>query len=125
MKTDNPVTVLQIPKVYHNADKLEIILNSFAARKELVFSPYFLKYLGYNTKSHPFNNLFFSEYLILTPLSTILSSAKFRLTYDTRLFLFWTRQILRAFKDLLFCTRYSFQLPIKLKHFQLNESHTR
>jgi len=125
VKTDNPAVVLQVPKVYHNPEKVEVILNTFAARKELVLSPFFLNYFGYNTKNHPFSNLFFSEYVPLRPLPAVMALAKYRLTYDTRLFIFWARQILMAFRDLLFCTRYAFKLPVMLKHIYLSESNTR
>ncbi len=43
-------------------EKLEIKVNSLNAYKELFFSKYFPKYLGFNSQSDPNYNQYFIEY---------------------------------------------------------------
>ena len=56
---DIPVEVFKIPKVFPYQDRLNHLLNTFEAYKELTHSNYFVDYLGYNTDNEPDYNLFF------------------------------------------------------------------
>ena len=122
VKTDKEVEITRMPHNFNDSQRTEIFLNSFAAHKELTFSPFFLKYLGYNSKSDPNANLFFNEYIPLKSLYSLLKTSHTNLKYGTKLFGFWFRNILLALKNLHIQTRYSCLLPLTLKHFFVTET---
>jgi len=56
--------------------KLEIKLHSFTALKQLIFSKYFQKYLGFNSLSDPDYLLYFLDFIKANSLDNIFVKVK-------------------------------------------------
>lgn len=122
---DSPMEVIKIPKVFPDIDKLNIILNTFDAHKELIFSKYFVRYLGFNTTDDPDYNLYFMELVANHSLTDMYSHTPYKLTCASLLFKYWALEIFKALYDLLVKCTYSFAKPIKLNHIFPVDSGTR
>lgn len=113
---DQPLEVLKLPKVFPDTEKLNMILNTFDAYKELVFSKYFIKYLGFNTITDPDYNLYFMELLTDQSIAELSVQTRYKLSSKMIIFRYWAREIFLSFSDLLSMCTYSFKRPIKLGH---------
>jgi hypothetical protein len=113
---DQPVEVVKLPKVFPDNDKLNMILNTFDAYKELIFSKYFIKYLGFNTVADPDFNHYYLELIPDPSLADLFANTPYKLTSKMLLFRYWAREIFFALSDLLGMTTYSFKKPIQLGH---------
>jgi len=81
MDKDFPLEIWQIPKVYQNIEKLGNLLNTFDAYKQLIFSKYFINYLGFDTVNDPDYNLYFMELNKNKNLLELQEKANYRITY--------------------------------------------
>ena len=114
---DQPIEVIRLPKVFPDVEKLNMLLNTFDAYKELGFSKYFNRYLGFNTIADPDYNLYFLELLTDPCLADLLEQSPYRLNSRSLLFRYWAREIFLALSDLLRMCTYSFMRPLRLNHF--------
>lgn len=86
---DFPIEIVKIPKYrlkliykiilnrsFGDFQKLEIKLHTFNALKQLIFSKYFQKYLGFNSLSDQEYNLYFLEYTKAFCLEKIFQNVK-------------------------------------------------
>ena len=122
---DQPVEVIKLPKVFPDIEKLNMILNTFDSYKELGFSKYFSKYLGFNTVADPDYNLYFLEMHTEPSLADLLDNSPYKLVPTSMLFRYWAREIFLAFSDLLSMCTYSFMRPLRLIHIFSLDSGTK
>lgn len=113
---DQPLEVIKLPKVFPDIEKLNMILNTFDAYKEMIFSKYFVKYLGFNTISDPDYNLYFMVLHSELTIAELYMQTPYKLSSKMILFRYWAREIFLALNDLLCMCTYSFKKPIRLSH---------
>jgi hypothetical protein len=106
-------------------DKLENLLNTFDAYKQLIFSKYFINYFGFDTTSDPDSNLYFMELNRSKNLRQLQGGARYSITTERVLFKHWMKEIALAFRDLLYKCEYSFKFPIGLKNIFIAERGTK
>lgn len=113
---DQPLEVIKLPKVFPDIEKLNMILNTFDAYKEMIFSKYFVKYLGFNTTEDQDYNLYFMELHNELTIAELYMQTPYKLTSQMLLFKYWAREIFKGLNDLLCMCTYSFKKPIRLSH---------
>lgn len=113
---DQPLEVIKLPKVFPDNEKLNMILNTFDAYKEMIFSKYFAKYLGFNTTEDQDYNLYFMELHTEPTVAELYLNTPYKLTSQMLLFKYWAREIFKGLNDLLCTCTYSFKKPIRLSH---------
>lgn len=83
---DDPVEVFKILKVFPQQERLNHLLNTFNAYKELTHSPYFVDYLGYNVTDDPDYNLFFTQLIKSRTLDLIVGQSLYRVGTNMLIF---------------------------------------
>ena len=66
--------------MYEDLYELEVLLNTFNAFRELLFSAYFCNFIGSDLQTDPQYDLYFLTLHQTKPLQTVLSQAKYKLT---------------------------------------------
>lgn len=122
---DVPLEVVKIPKVFPDVEKLGMILNTFDAYKELIFSKYFLKYRGFDTLTDPDFNLYFLELVGEPSLADLYQQTPYKLKSDMLLFKYWAKEAFHGLSDLLGMCTYSFQKPLKLVNMTPSDQGTK
>lgn len=113
---DQPLEIIKLPKIFPDIEKLNMILNTFDAYKEMIFSKYFVKYLGFNTTEDQDYNLYFMELYTEPTITELYMQTPYKLTPKSLLFKYWAREIFKGLNDLLCMCTYSFKKPIRLSH---------
>jgi hypothetical protein len=86
-------------------DALNIQLLTFNAKKELMLSPHFTRFLGYNTYTDQNCFLYFGEIIEGKNLGEYINQTKIELEEETPLFQYWASLMFQTFYDIyLMCS---------------------
>ena len=90
---------------------------NFNAHKDMLLSPYFLRFKGFNNILDHEYFLYFREYHESVNLYHIVYKSNYQLDEGVALFKFWAGELFRALRDLFMMCSYLPLMPIKLSNF--------
>ena len=118
---DFAVENFKIPREFPHYDTLCNFFSQIGATKELLFSKYLPSYLGFDDASDQYYNQYFFEIKKGKSLKRILSETSKTLIDYELLFKYWIKELLYAFRDLVYRCTYTVESPITLKNIYTSD----
>lgn len=75
---------------------------TFNAQRDLMLSPYFARFLGYNTNADPNYYYYFREYIETKNLDLLLKNSTVEMKENYPIFKFWAGEIFRGIRDIYY-----------------------
>ena len=124
-RRDTAVEVVKIPRVFLDYQFMQDFINECNALKQLFFSNYFHKFLGFDDLSDENHNLYFFDILRGLSFKKISSSSPTNqktIISSNVLMKFWSKEILNSFTDLLHKSTHGLKAPAGLYNLFIEDS---
>lgn len=109
-----PIETWRIPFNYFDTKVISRFFYKCEAHRELLLSKHFQKFTGYDDFSSDESHVYFFEFIEGSNLKNLLISRELEIYETSMLFIYLAKEILTAFRDLLYKSTHSFDLPITI-----------
>jgi hypothetical protein len=124
-RRDMPVEVVKIPRNFLDYQYMQDFINESNALKQLFFSEYFHKFLGFDDLSDENYNLYFFDILRGLNYRKINNNVSFiqkTILSSNVLMKYWSKELLNGFTDLLHKCTHSLKIPVGLQNVFIEDS---
>lgn len=118
-----PIETWRIPFNYFDSKILSRFYYKCEAQRELLLSKHFQKFTGYDDFSSDDNHVYYFESIEGVNVKDLIIHQELELSETSMLFVYLSKEILTALRDLLYKCTYSFDLPITIEnvYYEVNQ----